>query len=120
MNQTPRTKGDPVKKNNPNVCPGCSRHCTADSVRCKRGQRYFAGLRAAEAPSVLKVKKHKWEQYVADDSPLRPLLLTGRSVKKALRDEVPEEQLLQALTIEERAQLKELLNKIGSTLENFR
>jgi len=102
-----------MEKNKAGVCPGCSRHCTADSVRCKRGRQYFEGLSKDKTSPDAKHKNYKWEKYVAEDSPLRTLLLTGRRVRKALRGGVPEERLLQYMSEEERTQLEKLLEKIS-------
>lgn len=110
-----------MKKDNPNVCPGCSKHCTAETVRCKRGQRYFAQLKAAEIPSSFtpgkfkdsrQSKKRKWERHVTEEGLLWQLLSTSRMLKKRLRDGVQEDELLFALTDEERGQLEVILRKI--------
>lgn len=121
-----------MSKQNQNVCPGCSKHCTADAVRCKRGQRYFEGLASSEpqpirsnimhsaAPSMKRhEKKPKWERHVSENSLLRRMLLTSRCLKELLRGGVPEEQLLMSLSDEERGQLEEILNKMNWEIRKF-
>ena len=53
-------------------CPGCSRHCSADNLKCRRGRAYFekkiAEEKAQDGP------KYKWERYVTQGSAVKELL----------------------------------------------
>jgi len=110
-----------MKKQNPNVCPGCSRSCAADAVRCKRGRKYFAELSAAvSAPPIIRDgKKHKWERLASEDGLLRQLLITARTLKHLLRGGVSEDRLLATLSDEERGQLAEILSKLSRDIQKF-
>lgn len=107
-----------MKKKNENVCPGCSRHCPANAVRCKRGRAYFAEREAA-GPEKRPHGKHKWEKRVSEGGLLWQLICFSRSAKKALcGKEIAEAQLLDALSEPERNQLWEILEKLGGRLKN--
>lgn len=115
-----------MKKQKPDVCPGCSKHCAADSVRCKYGRSYFAKRESAppedRRPAHLHSKKHslKWEKHVSSQGAVWQLLWTSRAVKKALRGgEISESQLLAALTEPEQQQLCAALDKMNAQLKKF-
>lgn len=105
-------------KNGPE-CPGCSRHCPLDHVRCKYGQKYIDKLKNAQEEAIpFKKHKHKWEKHVHREGLIWNFLQASRSVKRALRRKTANEaQLLAALTSEERAQLNTLIAKITDALE---
>lgn len=113
-----------MKKPKQAVCPGCSRHCTADKVRCKHGRAYFAKLidHNAEENSDLQTglrrkHKHKWERDVEQGGVLWHMLCIGRRIKRALRRrEITEPQLLNALSESEKTQFLEILRKMNGTL----
>ena len=103
-----------MKKNGKNVCPGCSRRCSADNIRCKRGREYFRQCAAEETCSLCSKKhKYKWEKYVSEEGMLRRLLVIARGIKRALRGGmVREEQIMEALNEQEWEQLAGLLKKL--------
>ena len=102
------------------VCPGCSRHCSLDHVRCKYGQKYVEKIRKAEAdghPATEDKHHYKWEKYVAQGSLAWKLLWVSSRSKKALRrKKLTEQQLLNVLDEAEQAQLDALLDKISDML----
>lgn len=114
-----------MKKKNQAVCPGCSRHCAADVVRCKRGRVYFEKLEEKKRSGhPVKNKEHcgshgcKWKKLVAKGGALRTLLQTGKDIKKALcHGEITEAQLTARLNAEEWAQLTDLLSRLGAELK---
>lgn len=102
------------------VCPGCSKHCSAGNVRCKYGQKYFE-KRAAEAVSEQKTKKvskrRKWEKHVTCGGLVWKFLWLASQSKRALRQkDLTEQEWLSALDETERAQLDTLLTKISDRL----
>ena len=104
------------------MCPGCSRHCTRDNPRCKRGRAYFAQMRdgVPKAAAVRKGsgKKRRWEKHVAEGGTAWQLICVGRRAKKALRrEEISEAQLMSALNDQEREQLSLLLKKVDERLK---
>lgn len=102
-----------MKKQSPDVCPGCGKHCPAAAVRCKYGRAHFAKLAEESAAPEKGKHRRKWEKHVAADGPLWQLISTGRRVKKALLGgEIREEQLLTRLTGDEQRQLTEILRKM--------
>lgn len=109
-------------KHRQDVCPGCSRHCPLSHVRCKYGQKYVEKQRRAQdaSPGNIKEsnkKRRKWEKYVTQDSTLWKLLFTGNRLKRALRKgQITERQIHLALSGEEQAQLRTLLEKITRML----
>lgn len=81
-------------------CPQCGSHCPADDLQCGRGRRYFG----------LEEEKHGGD---APDGSLAGLLLRcGRFVHHGGRG-MEEQELFQALTQEERAALRGLLEKLS-------
>lgn len=112
-----------MKKQKQAVCPGCSRHCTADAVRCKRGRTYFAKLaeNAAGQPCVQRPAahhRHKWEKHVSEGGAMWHLLSTGRKIKKALyHGKITENGLVETLTAAEQVQLVAILRKLNGCLE---
>lgn len=99
-----------MQKNCCKTCPGCRRHCTADHPHCKFGCKYFA--RCCESKDK-KNHKYKWEKYTAPDGLARQLQFTAHKVKKALRKgRLTEDQLISALTFDERQLFAELLKKL--------
>ena len=102
------------------VCPGCSRHCSLDHVRCKYGQKYVEKIRKAEAdghPATEDKHHYKWEKYVAQGRLAWKLLWVSSRRKKALRrKKLTEQQLLNVLDEAEQAQLDALLDKISDML----
>lgn len=112
-----------MKKQEQAVCPGCSRHCTADAIRCKRGRAYFSKLRenapdAQFSQQTEPHRKHKWERNVAQNGVMWQLFSISRRIKKALHHgEISEAQLLSALNESEKVQLSEILRKLNGCLE---
>ena len=110
-------------KEKPGVCPGCSRHCPLSHVRCKYGQKYAEKQRKAQAAvpadaKECKEKHRKWEKHVTQGSTAWTLLLTGSQLKRALRKgQITERQIHLALSDEEQAQLRALLEKISRIIE---
>ena len=104
-----------MKKQKQTVCPGCSRHCTENSVRCKKGRAYFAGLSEKAAKG-----RHrcKWEKSVEAGGVLWKLLSSARRIKRALREEAIEEaRLMEALSETERTQLTDILARLEEKLD---
>lgn len=113
-----------MKTVNQNVCPGCSRHCTADCVRCKRGRAYFAKQRENDnfAPMENTKKKHhhKWERSLSEGGPIWRMLRMSKKIKKALRNgEISEAGLLEPLSEQERDQLSEVMDKINFHMKKY-
>jgi len=111
-----------LKKQKTDVCPGCSKRCTRDNPRCKRGRAYFEQMRDGEpkAAAVRKGsgKKCRWEKYVAEGGAVWQLICVGKRAKKALRrEEISESQLMSALNDQEREQLSLLLKKVDERLK---
>ncbi len=114
-----------MKKKNQAVCPGCSRHCTADAVRCKRGRAYFEKLEEKKrSDHPVKGKEHcsrhgcKWKELVEKGGALWTLLSAGKEIKKALcHGEITEAQLTESLNAEEWAQLTGLLGRLSAELK---
>lgn len=107
-----------MKKQKENRCPGCSRHCPAHEIRCKRGRIYFEKL-AAQGRAGEKEKKYKWEEYVAPEGVMARLLKLAARSKRALRSgEVTEAQLMSALTGEEQDMLRAVLEKMDRSVKN--
>ena len=97
------------------VCPGCSRHCTQDCVRCKYGRRYFekTSAKETEKKNEPKERRRKWERYVQKGSLLWKLLFAGMQCKHALKKKgLTEQMILRTLNEEEQSQLNALLDKI--------
>jgi len=111
-----------MKKHKQTVCPGCSRHCTKDSIRCKRGRAYFAKLEEQiKSAEPVRECRRKWMKSVSENGVLWNLLMTGRNIKKALRsEEIAELQLTGALTAEEITQLTSALQKLQSALDKHK
>lgn len=113
-----------MKKTKQAVCPGCSRHCTADKVRCKHGRAYFAKLSDHNAKEgkhprtgLCRKHKHKWERDVEQGGMLWHMLSISRRIKKALhKGDIAESQLLNALSESEKTQLAEILRKMNGLL----
>ena len=104
-----------MKKQKQTVCPGCSRHCTENSIRCKKGRAYFAGLSEKAAKG-----RHgcKWEKSVEEGGVLWKLLFSARRIKRALREEaIGEAGLLEALSETERTQLTAILARLEEQLD---
>lgn len=107
-------------KRKEDVCPGCSRHCPLSHVRCKYGEKYIEKLRRTQeaAPDAAKEggksrKRRKWEKHVSSDTTVWKLLWTDSLLKRALRKgKIIEQQIHLALSDEEEAQLRILLEKI--------
>ena len=65
-----------MNKSKANRCPGCSRHCRAEHVRCKYGQKYFLKMHAPQeaAPDSSRKtgekRKRKWEKHVRQGASL--------------------------------------------------
>ena len=95
------------------VCPGCSRHCPANAVRCKYGRAYFTKHPPAEAACSGKPKGHKWKAFVEKDGVLLNYLISGKKIKKALcHQKVSEAALLSLLTEEEKHVLSAITQKL--------
>ena len=100
------------------VCPGCSRHCRMDDVRCKYGRKYFEKKRKGHAKAddedVGENKKlRKWEKHVQRGGLIWRFLWVASLSKRALRKkQIAEERLLTALTEAEQEQLHRLLKKL--------
>lgn len=96
-------------------CPGCSRHCSAENIRCGYGRKYFDKLaRKTETEK----KRSKWEKHVVSGGLLWQFLHAGRQSKRLLkRRKLGEQEWLLLLTAPERAQLEMLLQKISKGLE---
>ena len=109
-----------MAKGRKDVCPGCSKHCSMNHVRCKYGQKYVEKIREADADrhQAPEDKHHyKWEKYVAQGGLAWKLLWVSSRGKKALRrKKLTEQQLLSALDEAELAQLNALLDKISDML----
>lgn len=105
-------------KQNPSVCPGCSRHCPKDGLRCKRGRAYFEKTEKAEKKKAEASVpgRRKWEKLVGEGSALRPLFLFSRQAKKALRGGLSEASLLAPLSADEQQQLARLLARLNDAL----
>lgn len=107
-----------MTKERKDMCPGCSRHCTAGNEHCKYGRKYFGekqktpengGERKQEPVN----HQRKWEKHVTAGSPVWKLLWTASRSKRALRrKECTEQELLSLLDEVEQAQLDALLQKI--------
>ena len=120
---------DIMKKQKQAVCPGCSRHCAADAIRCKRGRAYFDKLREKHPEALMPQqtalrRKHKkpWEKLVEEGGAVWTLLAVGREIKKALRSgRISERQLTEALSEAELFQLTEFLSRLNARLpeKNF-
>ena len=111
-----------MKKQNIDVCPGCSRHCTRNEIRCKRGRAYFAEHSEAESKEIPmrrdSHKKHKWEKHVCIGGLFWQLIFVSRKVKKALRREkIAEEQLMSVLDDQDRLQLSRILKKLDERIK---
>ena len=99
-------------------CPGCSRHCPMNAVRCKYGQKYFE-KHGEEVHHACKAKKDhpKWMKHVAENSLVFTFLTTGKRVKKALcHQKISETALLNVLTAEEKETLSNLLHKLNAVI----
>ena len=104
-----------MKKEKIPTCPGCGRHCPLSHPRCKYGRDYLEKLQKKEAETPEKKKRFKWEGLVEKDGLLWQLLLTGCSIKKALRKKrTTEAALLQQLSDQEQMQLSEILKKLDT------
>jgi len=114
-----------MKTREQGVCPGCSRHCTAENVRCKRGCAYFAKLEkdahtGNKAKQKHPEKKRKWEKDVAAGGLIWHLLSVSGGAKKALRrGYIREEQLLESLSEADREQLRCILKKLNRGVGKF-
>ena len=100
------------------VCPGCSRHCPMESVRCKYGRKYFGKMAEAVSAQPSEDSPHyKWEKHVAQGGLAWKLLWVSSRSKKALRrKDLTEQALLSVLDETEQAQLEALLDKISGNL----
>ena len=114
-----RTSGaNNMGKSKPNTCPGCSRHCSLDHVRCKYGQKYLEKMKKAQADNhsaqkAAETHRYKWEKHVKAAGSAWKLLYCGSRLKRALRKKtLTEEQLFSVLSDEERTQLDALLSKL--------
>lgn len=110
-----------MAKRREDVCPGCSRHCPAGSVRCGYGRKYFEKKHKAQADSEAqaekRTKRYKWEKLVRQGGPAWQLLWVGSRSKRALRSKsLTEREMFAALDEAEQAQLLALLAKISDTL----
>lgn len=109
-----------MAKRRQDVCPGCSRHCSLNHVRCKYGQKYIEKIRTPDADSHQTPEDnhhYKWEKYVAQGGLAWKLLWVSSRSKKALRRKKRTEQaLLDALDEGEQAQLDALLEKLLDSL----
>lgn len=112
-----------MKQNQKAVCPGCSRHCSMDNVRCKYGQKYFEKTCAQQAAASAGEKdkrgrRRKWEKHVEAGGTGWKLLWTAGCFKRALRSgKLTEAQMISGLNDEERAQLGLLLDRIARAAE---
>lgn len=108
-----------MAKGQKNVCPGCSRHCSLEQVRCKYGRNYVEKMKQADAGHYEQenIRHYKWEKFVARGGPVWKLLWVGSRSKKALRRKsLTEQALLSVLDDAEQAQLETLLDKISGML----
>ena len=105
-----------MAKGRKDVCPGCSRHCSLNHVRCKYGQKYIEKIRKADADShhAPESKRHyKWEKLVAQGGLAWKLLWVSSRSKKALRrKQLTEQELLSALDDAAQAQLNAILDQL--------
>lgn len=100
------------------VCPGCSRHCPANAVRCKYGRAYFTKHPPAEAACSGKQKGHKWKAFVEKNGLLWNYLLSAKEIKKALcHQKATEAALLSLLTEEEKRSLGSIAEKLRQAVE---
>ena len=110
-----------MKKHKEDVCPGCSRHCTRNEIRCKRGRAYFAehgadGLKVHPADE--KRKKRKWEKYVDEGGLVWRMLFVSLRAKKALRrGKIDEAKLISVLDEQDRVQLDRILKKLDGKIQ---
>lgn len=105
-----------MKDGTQNRCPGCGKHCSMGSVRCKYGKKYFEKALSAKqsACSGKEERGCKWEKHVEKDGLAWHLLHTARNVKHALKEQsAPEAALFSSLTEEERSALAGILKKIA-------
>jgi len=102
-----------MKSLNMPVCPGCSRHCPANAVRCKYGRTYFAKHPPAETACSAKQKGCKWKAIVKKDSLLWNYLISTKKIKKALcHQKITEAAFLALLTEEEQRSLGIITEKL--------
>lgn len=103
------------------TCPGCSRHCPLDHVRCKYGLRYIEKLQSKQEAadnSARDRRRHKWEKHVCRGSALWHLLVCAGRAKRALRKKrITEAQALSALSPNEQDQLIALLGRIAAAID---
>ena len=101
-------------KRKEDVCPGCSRHCPLDHVRCKYGQKY---LEKQQKKDRTEKRRRRWEKYAAEGSPVWTLLDTASRLKRSVRKEtISVQQIHLVLSGEEQTQLCALLEKINRIL----
>jgi len=109
-----------LKKQKQDVCPGCSRHCTQDCVRCKCGRAYFAGRSSSGTPAPQEAprKKRKWEKYAAEGGLVWRLIIAALRAKKALRrEQIAEAQIMDVLDEQEKTLLDQILKKLDGIFQ---
>ena len=104
-----------MKKDISGVCPGCSRHCSRDILKCKYGREYFAKLDKKQNKQDTKQdRSYKWEAYTEKGGLAWLLLLICRNIKKALRSHaMTEAEIFAPLSHEEKAELAHLVQKLN-------
>lgn len=109
-----------MKESKTNVCPGCSRHCTAETVKCKYGRNYFAKQDVGLLKVKERKKKHecKWKKMVSEDGVVRELIITSIGIKKAIRSGmITEKQIMEMLNDAEQAQLASILRNLNAKMK---
>ena len=101
-----------MKKDISGVCPGCSRHCSRDALKCKYGHEHFEKLQKKEQAK--KEHRYKWESYTEKDGLAWILFLVCRNIKKALRSKsMTEDEIFAPLSQEEKNELANLVHKLN-------
>ena len=96
------------------TCPGCSRHCCVDALRCKYGCAYFAKMQESKQ---LPPQKYKWEKHFVQGGVIWQILMVNRRMKKAVcKGKVTEDALLARLTQPEQQLICSQLTKLEGAL----
>lgn len=99
-----------LSNNESNVCPCCGRHCSVNELSCRRGMEHFG-----VEPETNMEMKHHHEQNRADmtidDKVISLMRRCGHHLHHNVNDNVGGEQLLSALSHDEKKELISLLKK---------
>lgn len=98
--------------NNPNVCPCCGRHCSADNLSCSRGKAYFGQETEKDHHA-----KGRNELSIKDET-IMLMLKCGHLLHHGLRERAEHEDILQFLSREEKNELTVLLQKCVNAWNN--